>query len=156
MSRQAIEQRLSGSRRRDGVTPELHASVMGAVKREQAVADSWTAPSARRRSPWLIAAAGAAAAVVVAVVLIENSHTLAPPGNPQASGATLAAPTSTALIPAVGQWSALLETRLSQPLEKLQAGPVETPLATELAALTSDLSRLKPRLPWQAAAPPAG
>ena len=58
--------------------------------------------------------------------------------------------------PAALALTVLLEERLAQPLDKLQGLQQLAPLEAELAALESDLKKMKPRWPWASAPAPAG
>ncbi|MEM1089697.1 MAG: hypothetical protein AAGB27_08285 [Pseudomonadota bacterium] len=142
-----IEDQLRTARRSDSVGPALHESVMRAVsvaQRETPAAQP--APDRRRWWPALAAPMLGGALAASLIVAIWFSGERLPTDQP--------API--APDPAALALTVLLEERLAQPLDKLQGLQQLAPLEAELAALESDLKKMKPRWPWASERAPAG
>ena len=127
-----IEQSLRGARRQQVVTPGLKRRILAAVD-----ADQQSDTRARSRAIGIprFALATMAAAIVLTLMVWR-----------------VALPPATVEPPPEQRFAALLDARLSEPLETLVAAPLQA----ELVALESDLRRLNPRWPWQPAVPTSG
>ena len=136
------EEQLKAARRTEQVEPALHNAVMRAVSDAQR-AEAATGRPHNRLGWWPALGSAALASMVLAIWLGGGKpaieRTVPTPDGPEAQAL-----------------ADLLEDRLAQPLDALQALQQVTPLESELAALESDLAKMKPRWPWQAAQPPAG
>lgn len=134
MSRQdqAWRQAFARARRTERVTEAEHRAILSAVRTqvsdqvdERAVQSQ--AGSGIFRPLWL--APAAAGALVLALVVWWAPQPATDP------------------VPEM-RFAQMLDERLSEPVRQLASIPETQPLKTELAALESDLRRLRPTLPW--------
>ncbi|MFK7957990.1 MAG: hypothetical protein AB8B96_17955 [Lysobacterales bacterium] len=140
----ALEPLLSSSQRGDSVSDELHKKVMARVHQEQLQDSTQSAPANRWFPRQAIPALAFCAAALLLATFLLNNQTPEPAEN--SSTVISQPPMSVDIQP----FASLLDTRLAQPLDALQSLTVVNPLQQELAALESDLDRLKPRWPWEA------
>ncbi len=139
----SLESVLRASQRVETVSDGLHKNVMARVHNEQLQQSNQAAPQARRAAFRAIPALVFCAAALLLGAYLLNEQGPKPRQTPSISDFQNRADND------VQSFVNLLDTRLAQPLTALQSLKVANPLVQELAALESDLDRLKPRWPWE-------